>query len=852
MRMRYNTTMLLCLAIFWAPMAAMAATSPLPATGQTGCWDVSGMAISCANTGQDGDKLKGAAWPIPRFSDNGDQTVTDNLTGLAWTKNGNPAAAAKSWQDALSYIASLNSQNYLGHNDWRLPNRRELLSLVNRQQANNALWLAGQGFSNVQFSYYWSSNTHLSSTNYAWYVSMVDGFTYRYDKGGSSFVWPVRAGLLGASVIAISPSSRDFGSVTINSTSGEQLFTISNTGSTNLRVSAMALTGGDSSMFALTVGNGTSGTCGTTPTINPAGSCTFSATFTPHSPGAKTTTLRITSNAGAAPDKDVALNGTGAMVTYTIGTAVSGGYGGISCTSPIVSGMNSICTITPSAGYHPDSFTDNGVDRLSAISKGGYTVTKVTADHIIVGTFSKISAVNPVTINNGSSTTSNPQVTLTLSYPGAVSMRFLIDNAATWSRWTAFTPTKSIRLPVATGQRTVSVRFRDAQGSESTVYSAGIYLDAVAPVGSISIESGAGSTTSASLNLRLSASDSSNGPIMMRFCEDGKSWQEDWADFSPTASYTLGTHPATATVAPGLKKVYVQFRDAGLKVSRSYFDTISYAASLPIGDPGQVVINNGATYTTTPAVTLAFTAPGGEQYVHLSSDGTKWGKWLPLSSATSWKLSSGDGVKTVYAQFSPDQQTASSTYSAAIILDTIAPVGWLLINNGDSVTVSASVSLSIGASDVNGVARMCIKETGAPCLEAEFEDYAASKDTYTFQNLLDGKKMLYISFKDSAGKVSKPFKAGIVLDTTAPTGSIRINNGRLTTSNAIVSLSFTASKAVYMQLSMDGTSWGEWESFVATKRIALSADKGLKSVKVRYKDFAEYESPVYTATITLQ
>ena len=55
-----------------------------------------------------------------------------------WTEDGNapgPAAcdpgAAKTWQEALDYVARLNANAYLGHVDWRLPNRNELRSLVN-------------------------------------------------------------------------------------------------------------------------------------------------------------------------------------------------------------------------------------------------------------------------------------------------------------------------------------------------------------------------------------------------------------------------------------------------------------------------------------------------------------------------------------------------------------------------------------------------------------------------------------------------------------------------------------------------------------------------------------------------
>jgi len=138
----------------------------LPQTGQTICYDSNGTVISCAGTGQDGEFQAGVAWPNPRFTDNQDQTVNDNLTGLMWTKDGNapgPEAcgpgAAKTWQEALDYVKCLNTNNYLGYNDWRLPNVVELASLVQNEEPNLADWLNSQGFTNVQPVNYWTSTT---------------------------------------------------------------------------------------------------------------------------------------------------------------------------------------------------------------------------------------------------------------------------------------------------------------------------------------------------------------------------------------------------------------------------------------------------------------------------------------------------------------------------------------------------------------------------------------------------------------------------------------------------------------------------------------------------------------------
>ncbi len=180
----------------------------LPKTGQTTCYDSSGNVISCTNTGQDGELQKGVAWPNPRFAANADTTITDNLTGLVWAPNGNlmqtrdpdwkqvqTFVGAVTWQQALDYVAKLNAEKYLGHNDWRLPNFKEIESLVNNAQTNTAEWLNSQGFTNVRASaFYWSSTSYTNDPAKAWAVDMVWSNMKYLDKTRYFYVWPVRGG----------------------------------------------------------------------------------------------------------------------------------------------------------------------------------------------------------------------------------------------------------------------------------------------------------------------------------------------------------------------------------------------------------------------------------------------------------------------------------------------------------------------------------------------------------------------------------------------------------------------------------------------------------------------------------
>jgi hypothetical protein len=116
--------------------ACLASTLPaarLLKTGQTGCYDADSNGIACAGTGQDGDLQKGV---VRSYTDNGDGTITDNETGLMWEKKSDDGGIhdkddTYSWSDAFAvFIAGLNTANFAGHNDWRLPNRFELESLL--------------------------------------------------------------------------------------------------------------------------------------------------------------------------------------------------------------------------------------------------------------------------------------------------------------------------------------------------------------------------------------------------------------------------------------------------------------------------------------------------------------------------------------------------------------------------------------------------------------------------------------------------------------------------------------------------------------------------------------------------
>jgi len=134
-----------------------------------------------------------------RFIDNGNETITDNATGLMWVKEpgaiGGDFGSAGSpstmyWNPALWNCISLT---YAGYSDWRLPNIAELRSLINFGIYNPAIDTTF--FPYTQTSDYWSSTTSYQVTAYAWSVNFYHGGGYDANKMTSNFyVRPVRGG----------------------------------------------------------------------------------------------------------------------------------------------------------------------------------------------------------------------------------------------------------------------------------------------------------------------------------------------------------------------------------------------------------------------------------------------------------------------------------------------------------------------------------------------------------------------------------------------------------------------------------------------------------------------------------
>jgi len=111
----------------------------------------------------------------------------DSKTGLTWQDNSAVKETKMIWQDAMSYCSELNLG---GYSDWRLPNIKELQSIVDISRYKLAI---KKDFKYVNTSdFYWSSSVYVSGTKRAWVVYFETGRTYYDTKTYKYYVRCVR------------------------------------------------------------------------------------------------------------------------------------------------------------------------------------------------------------------------------------------------------------------------------------------------------------------------------------------------------------------------------------------------------------------------------------------------------------------------------------------------------------------------------------------------------------------------------------------------------------------------------------------------------------------------------------
>ncbi|KKU42015.1 MAG: Regulator of chromosome condensation RCC1 [Candidatus Wolfebacteria bacterium GW2011_GWB2_46_69] len=462
--------------------------------------------------------------------------------------------------------------------------------------------------------------------------------------------------------------------------------------------------------------------------------------------------------------------------------------------------------------------------------------------------------------------------------------------------WTAFTNAcGKITDTVTCGSSSIPASMQDGSGDQYFQYkvdltSDGIYtprVDDVTPTYTYNVPPTIASITAAQL---ASSTDANFGKIKIDFAlrdTDSTTNQVipsfEWYDGSLWATLPINQLTDAAGVAfgspiavgTGTDTSYSAYWDATQyagAVSGSAFairftaddaDTFSNTASLTsanfaidtIAPSGTIAINSGASYASSTAVTLNLSATDTGSSVasmRFSDNDTDWSAWESYATSKAYTLATGEGLKTVYSQFRDARNNMSVSANANILIDTIAPVISLVINDNNAFANSITVTLTVTATDAGSGASQMRTSTDEGATWSTWSAFATTSSV-TIPSV-DGIQGVSAQVIDGSGLISETASDTITLDTQEPTGTLVINDGSAyaTSTDVVLHLSATDNNSVtQMQFSGDGTTWTSAESYATTKAYALTAGDATKTVSVRYIDIAGNLSASIDASLYL-
>jgi len=450
---------------------------------------------------------------------------------------------------------------------------------------------------------------------------------------------------------------------------------------------------------------------------------------------------------------------------------------------------------------------------------------------------------NPeIVINGGLPSTNNKSrtVTLDINCDGADKMQ--ISNRPDFLKapWVPFrSQVKGWKLDPRQGQKTVYARFMDNAGNITPVTTDEILLDLIPPTECrVVINKQARFANSRKVTLSLQAEGATE--MIIR-------GGEGWIPFQKEYEWELPP-------GDGRKDVIMKFRDDVGNQSVVVSDYIYLDTKGPAN--GMVTVNNGSRYTRRyNDVQIKILATDVKEMMISNNPDFKDAKWQPYQPLVpSWALPNEDGKHTVYVKLKDNADNVSQVYTDDIKLDKTPPANpFIRIVSTDAVYDSLNgisivrnegktVDLQISCEGAN---YMMISNIST-FYGAKWERYKPKYENWELGGANDGERSVFIKFRDRAGNVSEVASDNAEIDTQPPVDCrVMIDNGAeyCIDQDKNVTLNLFARGADFMMISEDPTFIdAEWIPYEKLHPYQFKGDDGIKTVVVKFKDFAGNES----------
>jgi hypothetical protein len=405
----------------------------------------------------------------------------------------------------------------------------------------------------------------------------------------------------------------------------------------------------------------------------------------------------------------------------------------------------------------------------------------------------------------------------------------------------------------ADGDKVVYAKFKDAAGNESQAVSVKASLDRSAPeearieikAKDMGIIEATNQKITNHMNEPVTLLISGQDAVEMLISNSPNFKDASWQPFkNKLEDWNLNAK------ADGDHFVYLKLRDQAGNQTRPVADNIKIDTQAPFANKISIAKNNGFCTDKDRNVLLNLSSSGAD-YMFIYNDGDESSSdWEPYSPSKLWRLGAEQGPKIVSVKFKDFVGNESAPVSTGIVLDNLGPTSpQIKINNGDQITNNPDkkVLVSVAANDADQFQISSSSEFSA----AKWQSMSAANFMHELEGE-DGKKTLFVRFKDQAGNLSEVASSSIILDRKPPiAASIKINEGqKITNSSKKVKLSLFAEGAAEMMVSNRyDFADANWEPFKKELDWTLKSGQGDKIVYARFKTAAQNTSGIVYAQI---